>query len=90
MIDPYKSKALINLKKASGQINRIIRMIDEEKYCIDIAQQVNAAMGLLKKTNTYILESHLKTCCSKKLASGPTAAKKAFAEVLQVFDITSR
>ena len=90
MIDPYKTQASTNLKKARTLIERISKMIDEGKYCMDIAQQVNAATGLLKKTNNYILESHLITCGGKKL-SGKVEEKEKFAkELVRICNVTSR
>ena len=91
MIDPYKSKAVTNLKKVSGQIERVLKMIEQGKYCMDIAQQVNAALGLLKKTNHYVLESHLVTCSEKKLQKGDGKSKELFAEeTMRACNITSR
>jgi len=90
MIEPYKTRAKKNLKKANGQIACVLGMIEEGKYCMDIAQQVNAALGLLKKVNDYILESHLITCSPKKL-SGNMAVKRKFAgEILRVCNVTNR
>jgi DNA-binding FrmR family transcriptional regulator len=48
-----------------GTINKVIQMIEEDKYCVDIASQVNAAVGLLKSVNTTLLENHL-ACCGPK------------------------
>ncbi|PIR52810.1 transcriptional regulator [Candidatus Peregrinibacteria bacterium CG10_big_fil_rev_8_21_14_0_10_49_10] len=91
MIDPYKSKALTNLKKAAGQIDRLVKMIEKGDYCMDIAQQVNAGVGLLKKTNYYVLQSHLITCSAKKLGKGGRKAKEQFAdEIMRACDVTSR
>ena len=91
MIDPYISRAITNLKKARGQIERIEKMIEDDKYCIDIAQQVNAALGLLKKTNNYILESHLLTCGTKKLAGSNKKSQLDFAkEIIRACNITNR
>lgn len=91
MMKPYKDRAVTNLKKARGLIDRISTMIDEDEYCIDICQQVNAALGLLKKTNTYILENHLLTCGTKELGSGSAKKKKDFAkEILRVCEVSRR
>lgn len=57
-----KKKALQALKTSKGQIEGIIKMIDEERYCIDISNQIIAAQSLLKKANMLILEQHLKHC----------------------------
>lgn len=90
MIDPYKTMAVTNLKKANGQIARVLKMIEEDQYCIDIAQQVNAAIGLLKRVNCHILESHLITCSPRKL-KGSKKSKKLFAEeIMRVCNVTNR
>ena len=91
MIDPYKSKAVTNLKKARGQIDRLLKMIDDGEYCMDISQQINAGVGLLKKTNHYVLESHLITCSEKKLKSGKKEDKILFAEeILRACNVANR
>lgn len=56
------SEVLNALKTARGQIDGILRMIDEERYCIDISKQIFAAQSLLKKANMKILKDHLNSC----------------------------
>ncbi len=50
------------LKTARGQIDGIIRMVEEDRYCMDISQQVTAADALLRRVNREILSAHLKHC----------------------------
>ena len=50
------------LKKISGQINGIDKMLDDKRYCVDILQQVLAARAALNKVGLMILESHTKSC----------------------------
>ena len=57
-----RKKALQNLKTARGQIDGIIRMIEEGRYCIDISNQISASTALLKKANKHILGGHLHSC----------------------------
>ncbi|MCD6105717.1 MAG: metal-sensing transcriptional repressor [Thermosipho sp. (in: Bacteria)] len=57
------------LKTARGQIDAVIRMIENERYCIDISKQILAAISLLKKANVYVLNSHLETCVKNALYS---------------------
>ncbi len=91
MIQPYTDQSITNLKKAQGQINHVLTMIEEGGYCIDIIQQVNAALGLLKKTNNYILESHLLSCGTTKLSSGSQKSKEDFAkELVRVCNVAGR
>lgn len=57
-----KKKALQALKTSKGQIEGIIKMIEEGRYCIDISNQIIAAQSLLKKANTLVLKQHLNHC----------------------------
>lgn len=57
-----KKRALQALKTSKGQIEGIIKMLEEERYCIDISNQIVAAQSLLKKANMLILKQHLKHC----------------------------
>ena len=54
-----RKKALQSLKTAKGQIDGIIKMIEEERYCMDISNQIVAAQALLKRSNLLILKQHL-------------------------------
>lgn len=91
MIPSYSSKLSLNLKKAQGQLNRIEKMIEDDRYCIDIAQQVNAAIGLLKGMNATILESHLQSCGAKDLNSKDDHVRAKFVkELLQVCSVATK
>ena len=50
------------LKTARGQLDGIIKMVEEDRYCMDISQQVTAADALLRRVNKEILTAHLKHC----------------------------
>ncbi len=50
------------LKTARGQIDGIIKMVEEDRYCMDISQQVTAADAMLRRANREILTAHLKHC----------------------------
>jgi len=55
-------KAVDLLKTARGQIDAILRMVEEDRYCIDVSKQVHASIALLKKANIVILKQHMNTC----------------------------
>ncbi|AJA49299.1 hypothetical protein CPAST_c32330 [Clostridium pasteurianum DSM 525 = ATCC 6013] len=57
-----KIEAIKALKTSKGQIEGIIKMIEEGRYCIDVSNQVVAAQSLLKKANMLILKQHLNHC----------------------------
>ncbi len=52
------------LKTARGQIDGILRMVEEDRYCIDISQQLMATEAILNRVNKEILTAHLKCCVS--------------------------
>jgi len=54
--------ALDLLKTARGQVEAILRMVEEDRYCIDVSKQILAALALLKKANLLILKQHMNTC----------------------------
>jgi DNA-binding FrmR family transcriptional regulator len=55
-------KAVDLLKTARGQIDAVLRMVEEDRYCIDVSKQVHATVALLKKANIVILKQHMNTC----------------------------
>ena len=58
--DKKQIKRLLNTAK--GQIEGILKMIDEDVYCIDISNQILASAAILKRANIEILDAHLKHC----------------------------
>lgn len=62
-----RAKALRLLKTAQGQLDGIMKMIEEERYCIDISNQILASNALLKKANLHILTGHLESCVRNAL-----------------------
>lgn len=61
-VNEEKKKAFQALKTSKGQIEGIMKMIEDGRYCIDISNQIIAAQALLKKANLLILKQHLNHC----------------------------
>lgn len=59
-----QTKVMRLLKTARGQIDGIIKMVEDDRYCIDISQQLMATEAILNKVNKEILTAHLKCCVS--------------------------
>jgi len=68
-------KALGFLKTVRGQLDGIIRMVEEDRYCIDVSKQILASVGLLKKANLVILKQHMNTCVKDAMQTGDGSAK---------------
>ncbi|MFV0394466.1 MAG: metal-sensing transcriptional repressor [Coprobacillaceae bacterium] len=75
-------KVLLRLKTAKGQIDAIIKMIEDDRYCIDIANQLLAVQSLIKNANQEVLSNHL-THCVKDAVMMQDADKK-IEEVIKI------
>ncbi len=65
------NKAAIDLlKTAKGQLDAVIRMTEDDRYCVDIATQISAVSAILKKANLSILKNHLETCVVESFEDG--------------------
>ncbi len=80
-----KNKTLINFKKASSLLLKIIQMTEKDDYCIDIMQQNLAVIGLLKSAHQMLMESHLQTCLKSAMESKNEKRKREMIkEILKV------
>lgn len=80
-----KQKSLVSFKKAVGQLNKIISMIEEDQYCINVMQQNLAVIGLLKSAHTQLMEGHLNSCFRQGMEAKNNKNKdKMVEEVLKV------
>lgn len=79
-----KKKALQSLKTARGQIEGIIKMIEDERYCIDISNQITASQSLLKRANLLILKQHIHHCVRE--ACNENKADEKMEEIIQVLE----
>lgn len=70
-----RTKALQLLKVCRGQIDGVIKMIENDRYCIDISNQIIASQALLKKANQQILKQHMQ-CCVKDAINAESADEK--------------
>ncbi len=70
-----KKKLLDRLGRIEGQIKGISRMIDEEKYCVDVLTQISAVRAALDKVALVVLEDHVQGCVRDGLNSGDGQAK---------------
>jgi CsoR family transcriptional regulator, copper-sensing transcriptional repressor len=86
-----KQKALIGFKKAKSLLEKIIKMTEENKYCIDIMQQNLAVIGLLKSAHQALMENHLHTCFKNAMASKDEKVKaKMVEEILRVSKLSNK
>jgi DNA-binding FrmR family transcriptional regulator len=75
-----KDSYLRRLRRIEGQVRGLQRMIDEDKYCIDILTQVAAATKALQAVALGLMEEHLSHCVAQAIAEGGTAADEKVRE----------
>lgn len=78
-----KERKLHRLKIARGHLEKVIKMVEDREYCIDILHQSQAVQAALKETDNLILENHLNTCVADSITKG--RKKEAISEIMQVF-----
>lgn len=80
-----KDQQILNLLKTSkGQIEGIVKMVEDKRYCVDISKQILAVQALLKKANLTILDRHIKSCVKQAFAEGHGDEKVD--EVIEILD----
>ena len=77
-----RTDAINLLKTAKGQIEAVIRMAEDGRYCVDVANQIVATTSLLKKANLLILQDHINTCVKESFVDGSSDEKVK--EVIQL------
>ncbi|NLL95636.1 MAG: metal-sensing transcriptional repressor [Clostridiaceae bacterium] len=79
-----KTKVLNLLKTSKGQIDGIIRMVEEDRYCVDISKQILSVQALLKKANLKIIDQHIKHCVKQAFSEGEIAGNEKVNEIMDL------
>ncbi len=78
-----QERILHRLKIAKGHLQKVIEMIEDDHYCIDVIHQSQAVQRALGEADNVLLENHLKTCVVDHIKNGET--DKSVAEIMNVF-----
>ncbi len=70
-----KEKVSRLLKTARGQIDGILKMIEDDRYCVEISNQIIATEAILHKANREVLHAHIDVCLMEAVASGNSEEK---------------
>lgn len=71
-----KSAVLNRLSRLEGQVRGVARMVEEDRYCVDILAQTAAVRAALKAVERVVLENHARHCVEEAIASGDTADQR--------------
>ncbi len=77
---PHKENYAKRLRRIEGQVRGVAKMIDDEKYCIDILTQISAVNSALQSVALGLLDEHLGHCVSHAVAEGGEEAERKLAE----------
>jgi len=83
-----KKQVINRLKRIEGQVRGIQKMIEEDRYCIDILTQINAIQAALKKVGFSVTERHMHHCVTHAVQSGE--GNDAIEELLEVINHFSK
>jgi DNA-binding FrmR family transcriptional regulator len=70
MNETTRASVVARLKRVEGQVGGLLRMVDEDRYCVDLLTQINAVRAALHKVEEQILRDHVSHCVADAFASG--------------------
>ncbi|MBI4312344.1 MAG: metal-sensitive transcriptional regulator [Chloroflexi bacterium] len=86
MLPQTKEEALKRLNYVEGHLAGIRRMIEEEKYCVDVLKQTYAVRRAIQKIETLLLEGHLHTCVLEGVREGRD--KEVLGELMELYKLS--
>ena len=85
MRDDIKTSCAKRLRRIEGQVRGLLRMIDDDRYCIDVVTQIAAVRAALRRVEEEILRDHVGHCVEHAIASGNKAdQRRKVEELMQV------
>ncbi len=86
-----KASAIKRLNRIEGQVRGLAKMIDEDRYCIDVVTQISAVQAALRRVEEEILRDHIAHCVEHAIQSGdPDAQREKIAELIAVLGRSGR
>ncbi|MCR1897526.1 metal-sensing transcriptional repressor [Irregularibacter muris] len=83
-----KEKVTRLLKTARGQLDGILKMVADDRYCVDISNQLMATIAILRNINKDVLHAHLGSCVEEAFEKGDSHQKVQ--EIMQIIDKLSK
>jgi DNA-binding FrmR family transcriptional regulator len=83
-----KTEVLKRLSYIEGHLKGIRKMVDEDRYCVDIVRQTYAVRMAIAKLEAIILENHLQTCVPEAITNGQ--AKEVIEELIQLYHLAEK
>jgi DNA-binding FrmR family transcriptional regulator len=91
MNSELKKRMVARLHRISGQVDGVARMIDDDRYCVDVLLQIASAQAALGQAGALVLRSHVDTCVTEAVTHGTAAQRnKKIDELMDVFSRYAR
>jgi DNA-binding FrmR family transcriptional regulator len=79
------------LKSIHGHVNGILRMVEDDAYCIDVIRQIQAVEAALSKVSAQILEDHLNSCVITAVrGDSEVERERVLSEIAEVFEMSTK
>jgi DNA-binding FrmR family transcriptional regulator len=89
--DEFREALLNRLRSIAGHVNGVARMIEDDKYCIDVIHQIDAVKKALDRVSLLLLDDHMHHCVTDALRSGdPDEGDRVLEELREVFTALSK
>ena len=82
MHNATKDKVAARLRRIEGQVRGVLRMVEDDRYCVDILTQIDAVRAALHKVEEQVLQDHVSHCVADAFASGDPAEQRHKVEEL--------
>jgi DNA-binding FrmR family transcriptional regulator len=76
MNNTTRAAVVARLRRIEGQVGGLLRMVDEDRYCVDILTQINAVRAALHKVEEQILRDHVSHCVAGAFATGDVIERR--------------
>jgi DNA-binding FrmR family transcriptional regulator len=81
-----KSKVVSRLRRIAGQVEGIGRMVESDRYCVDVLLQIASARAALNQVHKLVLRAHVETCVTEVMAAGEAAdRRRKIEDLMEVF-----
>lgn len=91
MDEKTRIDAIHRLKSVAGHVNGIVRMLEDDRYCIDVIRQIQAIQTALARVSEGILDAHLRTCVTTAMqGDDPDERERVLGEITEVFRQTNK
>ena len=85
-----KKETLRRLKIIEGHLKKVVKMVEEDKYCIDVLQQSLAVQNALKGVDDLILDQHLRKCVTNAMKGENGKKEKSIQELIKVYQLSKK